>query len=62
MRLDNVFICFSLLFIFMYACTSIEDINNDNSCLIFNEKKIGINQLRKVTKNGERQYPFNCLS
>jgi len=51
MRLDNIFICFSLAFIFVFACTSIENISIDDSCLIFNEKK---NWYKSTKKSNEK--------
>ena len=39
MRLENIKILFSLLFIFIFACTSIKDVNTADSCIIFEEKR-----------------------
>ena len=39
MRLENIFISISLIFIFVVACTSIDQINTADSCIIFKEKK-----------------------
>ncbi len=39
MRLENAKILFSLLFIFIVACTSIKDVNTADSCIIFEEKR-----------------------
>ena len=39
MKLDNFLILISILFIFVVACTSIDDINTQDSCILFKEKK-----------------------
>lgn len=38
MKLDNFFIISSILFIFVVACSSSNNINTANSCIIFDEK------------------------
>jgi len=39
MRLENLLVSISLIFIFTIACTSVKEINTSNSCIIFDEKK-----------------------
>ena len=39
MKLDNFLILVSILFIFIVACTSIDNINTTDSCILFKEKK-----------------------
>ena len=39
MKLDNLLILVSILFIFVVACTSIDNINTANSCILFKDKK-----------------------
>ena len=39
MRLENLFILFSIFLIFVIACSSLEPINTVNSCILFDEKK-----------------------
>ena len=39
MRIENIFISISLIFIFAVACTSIDKINTADSCIIFEDKK-----------------------
>lgn len=39
MKLDNLFILISILFIFTFACTSIDKLNTEDSCILFKEKK-----------------------
>ena len=39
MSLDNLLKLISILFIFVFACTSNQQINTANSCIIFDEKK-----------------------
>ena len=39
MRIDNILIVFSLIFIFIVSCSSINDLNTADSCIIFEEKK-----------------------
>ena len=39
MRLENILIYSSLILIFSIACSSINQINTEDSCIIFNEKK-----------------------
>ena len=39
MKLDNLFILISILFIFTFACSSIDKLNTEDSCILFNEKK-----------------------
>ena len=39
MRFENITIIFSLIFIFMVACTSMKQINTTNSCILFDSKK-----------------------
>ena len=39
MKLDNFLILLSILFIFIVACTSIDNINTTDSCILFKEKK-----------------------
>ena len=39
MRFDNIAIVFSLIFIFMVACTSMKQINTADSCILFDIKK-----------------------
>ena len=39
MRLENILITCSLFLIFLVACTSIDNINTEDSCLIFKEKR-----------------------
>ena len=38
MKLDNFLICISIIFIFTVACTSIDNINTVDSCILFKEK------------------------
>jgi hypothetical protein len=51
MRLDNVLILFSLIFIFIFSCTSIDNINTADSCIIFKEKK---NWYKSTKKSQEK--------
>jgi len=51
MRLEKFFILISLLFIFIIACTSVNDINTGNSCIIFEEKK---NWLKSTKKSQDK--------
>ena len=39
MRIDNILILFSIIFIFVVACTKIETTNTADSCILFKEKK-----------------------
>ena len=39
MKLDNFFIFISIIFIFTVACTSFDNINTADSCILFKEKK-----------------------
>ena len=39
MKLENILIYSSLILIFTIACSSIDQINTEDSCIIFNEKK-----------------------
>jgi hypothetical protein len=39
MRFDNFLILVSLSFLFIFACTSIDNINTEDSCILFKEKK-----------------------
>ena len=39
MRSNNILIFFSLIFIFIAACTSIDNINTEDSCILFKYKK-----------------------
>ena len=39
MRLDNFLILTSILFIFVVACTSVDNFNTADSCILFKEKK-----------------------
>lgn len=39
MSLDRIFILFSIILIFTFACTSIDNLNTANSCIIFDEKE-----------------------
>ena len=39
MRFDNILIFLSLIFIFITACTSVDRINTENSCILFENKK-----------------------
>ena len=47
MRFENILIFFSLILIFIIACTSFDPINTADSCILFNEKK----NWYKSTKN-----------
>ena len=47
MRLDNVLICASLVLIFLVSCTSLNNINTANSCIIFEEKRNWYNSTKK---------------
>ena len=39
MRLENILIVFSLIFIFLFSCSTLDNINTADSCIIFEEKK-----------------------
>ena len=52
MRLEKILILFSIVFIFLVACTSIDKINTANSCVIFKEKK----NWYKATKNSYEKW------
>ena len=39
MRIDNIFIFLSIIFIFVVACTKIETIDTADSCILFKQKK-----------------------
>ena len=39
MRLENIYICISLILIFSVACSSIKHINTSNGCILFENKK-----------------------
>ena len=39
MRFENIAIIFSLLLIFMVACSSMKQIDTANSCILFDNKK-----------------------
>ena len=39
MRLDNFLILTSILFIFVVACTSVDNFDTADSCILFKEKK-----------------------
>ena len=39
MRIDNILILFSIIFIFVVACTRIETIDTADSCILFKQKK-----------------------
>ena len=39
MRIDNLLILFSILFLFVVACSNIETINTADSCILFKQKK-----------------------
>ena len=39
MRMDTLFIVFSLIFLFIISCTTIEPYMSADSCILFNEKK-----------------------
>ena len=39
MKFDNILIFLSLIFIFITACTSVDRINTENSCILFENKK-----------------------
>ena len=47
MRLDNILICASLVLIFLVSCTSLNNINTANSCIIFEEKRNWYNSTKK---------------
>ena len=59
MTLDGLFKILSISLIFLVACTSIENINTENSCILFKEKKSWYNLLKKVMKNGVFLYLCN---
>ena len=52
MKLDNLMIISSIIFLFIISCASVDYKNTDSSCILFKEKKIGTNQQRKVLING----------
>ena len=52
MRLEKILILFSIFFIFLVACTSIDKINTANSCVIFKEKQ----NWYKATKNSYEKW------
>ena len=52
MKLDNFFILSSIVFIFMVACTSVDNINTADSCILFEEKK----NWYKSTKNSYKKW------
>ncbi len=39
MRIDNILILFSIIFLFVVACNKVEISNTADSCILFNEKK-----------------------
>jgi len=47
MRLENIQIIFSLLLIFIVACSSVDNINTADSCIIFEEKRNWYKATRK---------------
>lgn len=47
MRLDNFLILLSFIFIFIISCSSVNNINTADSCIIFKEKKNWYNSSKK---------------
>ena len=54
MNFENILKLACIIFIFFVACTTNQQINTANSCIIFEQKKIGINLQKIVLINGER--------
>ena len=52
MRVENILIFFCIMFIFVVACTSMDNVNTTDSCIIFNEKK----NWYKSTKNSQKKW------
>ena len=52
MQLDKILILFSLIFIFIVACTSVDNINVADSCILFKEKR----NWYKSTKNSYEKW------
>ena len=59
MNFQNLLKIACILFIFFVACTTNQQINTANSCIIFEQKKIGINLAKIVLINGELLSLFN---
>ena len=51
MRFENILILFSITFIFLYACTSTNNINTADSCIIFKEKRNWYKSTKKSFEN-----------
>ena len=59
MRFENIAIIFSLIFIFMVACTSMKQINTADSCILFDSKKSWYKSTKKVMISGAHLLLFN---
>ena len=51
MKLDNIFILISISFLFIFACTSIDKIDTEDSCILFKEKKNWYKSTKKSLDN-----------